>query len=183
MKVAVAITGASGVILGFRFIEELKSRHHIPYVIISENAKIVIKHELGQKFQMPSDVKYFTENDAFSPLNSSSFLLDAMVIIPCSMKTLSAVARGYANTLITRTAENVLRTDSKLIIVPRETPLSSSALENMLHLRREGAIIFPPAIAYYHKPKTISDITDFFVGKILDLLKIKNDLYNRWDNN
>ena len=180
MRIVVAITGASGVIIGFRLLEELASKGNTLYGIVSDNAKFVIKHELGSNFTFPTSITYYEETDQLAPLNSSSFMLDAMIIAPCSMKTLAAVASGYSNNLITRTAENVLRTGSKLIIVARETPLSASALKNMLKLRLEGAIIFPPVITYYHLPQSVNDITDFFVGKILDLLGIENDLYRRW---
>lgn len=180
-KIAVAITGASGVIIGFRLLEELIANKKEVFGIITENARAVIKHEIGNKFQYPPDVTYFDNTDILAPLNSSSFLLDALVVAPCSIKTLAAIASGYSDCLVTRVAENVLRTNSKLIIVPRETPLSSSALKNMLHLRNEGAIVFPPAVAYYNNPQNVEDITNFFVGKILDLLQIENELYQRWN--
>jgi 4-hydroxy-3-polyprenylbenzoate decarboxylase len=181
MKIVVAITGASGVIIGFRLLEELAQKGRSVYGIISENAKAIITHELGENFKYPSQIIYYNDNNIMAPLNSSSFKLDAMIVAPCSMKTLAAIATGYSHTLITRTAENIIRTNSKFILIPRETPLSATALKNMLHLRREGAIIFPPAVAYYHQPKSIDDITNFFVGKILDLLDIENDLYQRWE--
>lgn len=180
MRIVVAITGASGVIIGFRLLEELTSRDHSLYGIVTNNARQVIQHELGPDFKYPSTVTYYEEADQQSPLNSSSFIVDGMIIAPCSMKTLAAIAIGYSNSLVVRAADNVLRTRSKLIIVPRETPLSGSALNNMLNLHHEGAIIFPPMVAYYHHPQTIEDITNFFVGKILDLLGIPNDLYRRW---
>ena len=181
MRIVVALTGASGGIIGLRLLEELALKGHTLFGIVTKNAKTVIEHELGQNFTLPANVTYFKENDQYASLNSSSFLIDAMIIAPCSMKTLAAVAVGYANNLIVRGAENVLRTGSKLIIVPRETPLSASALKNMLKLRLEGAIIFPPMVAYYHHPKSVNDMTDFLVGKILDLVGISNDLYHRWE--
>jgi len=104
------------------------------------------------------------------------------VIVPCSMKTLAAIATGYADSLIVRAADNTLRMRRPLIIAPRETPLSASALKNMLRLRHDGAIIFPLNAAFYHHPQTIHDITNFFVGKILDILGIPNQLYQRWQN-
>ncbi|RLI90674.1 MAG: hypothetical protein DRO65_02435, partial [Candidatus Altiarchaeales archaeon] len=99
---------------------------------------------------------------------------------PCSMKTLAAIAHGYSNNLITRVADNALRLGKKLILVPRETPLSYQAIENMRLLKLLGAIIIMPVIAYYTKPKTIEDVTNFIVGKILDSLGMEHDLYNRW---
>jgi 4-hydroxy-3-polyprenylbenzoate decarboxylase len=181
MKITVAITGASGVIIGIRLLEELVKDKHTVYGIITKNARLVLTHEIEEKYDLPSNVQYFEEDDQYSELNSSSFLLDAMVIAPCSLKSLAAIANGYTNTLVVRAAENVLRTGSKLIVVPRETPLSASALENMLRLKNQGAIVCPPIVAYYHQPQNVNDITNFFVGKILDLLGIENTLYNRWN--
>jgi len=179
-KIIVGITGASGVIIGIRLIEELLKKKYEVISIISENARKVIEHELNNNFKFPQDAQYFEEHDASAPINSSSFLVDAMIIAPCSMRTLSAIANGYTHNLITRAADNQLRTNRPLILVPRETPLSISHLENMLQLKQAGAIICPPMTAYYHHPKSVKDMTDFFVGKILDLLGIQNELYQRW---
>jgi 4-hydroxy-3-polyprenylbenzoate decarboxylase len=182
-KFVVGITGASGVIIGVRLIEILLQKNLSVITIITENARKVIEHELGKNFKFPLEAEYYNEHDASAPINSSSFLIDAAVIAPCSMKTLSAIAHGYSNNLITRAADNQLRTDKPLILVPRETPLSISHLENMLKLKQAGAIICPPMAAYYHHPQSVADMTDFFVGKILDLLGIQNRLYKRWASN
>ena len=181
-KFVVGITGASGVIIGIRLIEELLARNFEVMGIVTENAGKVIQHELGNNFILPSPARYFDEHDGSAPVNSSSYLIDGMVIAPCSMKTLAAIAHGYASNLIVRAAENQLRTNRSLILVPRETPLSLSHLENMISLKQAGAIICPPMSAYYHHPKSVDEMTNFFVGKILDLLNIPNDLYLRWGN-
>lgn len=180
MKIVVAISGASGVIIGFRLIQELHSRGFEIYCVVTQHAEDVIQHELGSHFKKPQGIRYFKETDQSSPLNSSSFIIDAMIVAPCSMKTLAAIAAGYTNSLVIRCAENALRTGAKLILVPRETPLSEAALSNMLTLNRAGAMILPPSVAYYPLPKTLDDVTNFFVGKIMDLLRIPNDLYARW---
>ncbi|MBN2010110.1 UbiX family flavin prenyltransferase [candidate division KSB1 bacterium] len=180
MQIAVAITGASGVILGTRLIDELVKSSHTIFSIISDNARAVIAHEIDAKYTTPDSVIAYSEHDAESPLNSSSCLIDAMIVVPCSLKTLSAIANGYANNLIVRAAENTLRTNGRLVVVPRETPLSASALENMLRLRKDGAIILPPVIGFYHHPKQISDIVDFMVGKMLDAIGVTHSLYQRW---
>lgn len=179
----VGITGASGVVIGIRLIEELLHQNFEVFSIVTENAQKVIEHELGKTYQLPSEAQYFNEHDASGAINSSSCLIDSMVIVPCSMKTLSALANGYTFNLITRAADNQLRTSKPLILVPRETPLSISHLENMLKLKQAGAIICPPMAAYYHHPESVEAMTNFFVGKILDLLSVQNDLYQRWGNN
>jgi len=179
-KIGVGITGASGVVIGIRLIEELIQKSIEVISVITENAQQVIKHELNNNFKLPLKAQFFDEFDSSAPFNSSSFIIESMVIAPCSMKTLSAIANGYTYNLITRAADNQLRTQRSLILVPRETPLSASHLENMLKLKRAGAIICPPMAAYYHHPESVNDMTDFFVGKILDLLNIPNRLYKRW---
>lgn len=178
--VVVAVTGASGVAIGLRLMEQLRDRGISVIGIVSHNAMRVIEHELGSEYALPQGIEFYDESDALAPINSSSHPVASMVIAPCSMKTLSAIAHGYTANLITRAADNQLRTSRQLILAPRETPLSIAHLENMLTLKRAGTIIFPLMIAYYHHPKTTSDITDFLVGKILDLLNIPNDLYMRW---
>ena len=181
-RFVVGITGASGVIIGIRLVEELLNRDFDVITIVTKNALDVVKHEVGKDFQLPSTAQFFDEHDSAAPINSSSYLIDGVVVVPCSMKTLAAIANGYSNNLIVRAAENQLRTNRPLIISPRETPLSQASLENMLKLRQAGAIICPPMAAYYHHPQSVAGMTDFFVGKILDLLDIDNDLYQRWGN-
>jgi len=104
-----------------------------------------------------------------------------MAIVPCSMKTLSGIAHGYADNLILRAAENVLRLGRRLVVVPRETPLSLADIENMRRVKLAGAIVLPPNMAYYYRPQTVGEVTDFFVGKILDVLGIEHRLYKRWE--
>ena len=180
MKTVVGITGASGVIVGIRLIEELVKNNFSVDAIISKNGHAVIQHEIGNAYQLPVEARYFDENDALAPLNSSSYLIENMIIAPCSMKTLAALANGFSYNLIVRSAENQLRTGKPLIIAPRETPLSKANLENMLKIKNAGAIVCPLMAAYYHHPKSVSEMTNFFVGKILDSLGISNQLYKRW---
>lgn len=179
-RVVVGISGASGVIIGIRTAQELLAAGREVHAIVTDAAWGVIRHEVGKNYRFPKAVTVHAEDDAASPLNSSSFLVDAMVVAPCSMKSLSALASGYAHNLLVRAADGVLRNGRKLIVVPRETPLSLAALENMAALRRDGAIIMPPCAAYYHGPKSVADMTDFFVGKILDGLGVEHKLYRRW---
>jgi flavin prenyltransferase len=180
MRIIVAVSGASGTILAKRLIESLKG--HEVHLILSSGAKEVAKLESVDTGAMERLAKKaHGESDMTSALASSSNPVDAMVIVPCSMKTLSAVANGYADNLITRAAENVLKMGGRLIVTPRDTPLSLAAIENMRSLKLAGAIILPANIAYYSEPKTVDDITDFIVGKILDALRIEHKLYGRWN--
>ncbi len=177
MRIVVGITGASGAPLAMRLLENL--REHETHLIISRNAWEVIKFELGENVHFPCSYSY-REDDFSSPLASSSFPIDAVVVIPCSMKTLAAIAHGYADNLITRAAENALKMGKPLILVPRETPLSLMDIENMMKAKQAGAVILPAMVAYYHRPRSVEDITDFIVGKVLDVLGIEHRLYSRW---
>jgi 4-hydroxy-3-polyprenylbenzoate decarboxylase len=149
------------------------------HLIVSGAGEAVIAHELGLEAQLPATHRWEV-GDLGAHLSSSSRAPDAMVVAPCSMKTLSAIAHGYAGNLIVRTAENMLRLGRPLVLMPRETPLSLSAIENMRLARLGGAIILPPVMAYYARPQTVDDVTDFFVGKVLDVLRLDHGLYRRW---
>jgi 4-hydroxy-3-polyprenylbenzoate decarboxylase len=175
MNFVVAITGASGSIVGLRLIEELKKMKFNVSVIISEAGKKILKEET--KSQIKSD---YEENDIEASISSSSNKIDAFIICPCSMKTLSAIANGYTNNLIIRLADIQLKMRRKLILCPRETPYNLMHIENMQKIILAGGIVMPLNIAYYFKPKTLDDINKFFIGKILDILDIKNNLYKRW---
>jgi len=176
VHVIVAITGASGAVMALRLLQELGD--HQVDLIVTEAAQMVIRHELGQP-HFPAS-RRFAPNQLDAPIASSSCPVDAMVVIPCSMKTLAAIAHGYADNLVTRAAENVLRTRKKLVLVPRETPLSLAAIENMRAAALAGAIILPPVMAYYFQPQSVDEVTDFFVGKVLDALGLPHELYRRW---
>jgi len=152
------------------------------HLIISKAAEKIIEHELEDT---KKDIKklashVYPVDDLTAPIASGSFKTDAMIIIPCSMKTLAGIAHGYAENLILRTADVVLKEKRKLILVPRETPLNIIHLGNMLELAKQGVTIVPAMPAYYHKPKKISDIVDYVVGKVLDCLEIEHALFKRW---
>lgn len=176
MRLIVAVTGASGAVLAVRLLENLAD--HEVHVLVSDAAAQVLLHELGTT-DLPASHRY-GEKDWDSPLASSSFVTDGMVIMPCSMKTLAMVAHGWSANLIGRAAENTLRTGRKLILVPRETPLSLAAIENMRLAKLAGAVLLPPNMAYYFHPKTLDDMNAFIVGKVLDILDIPHTLYQRW---
>jgi 4-hydroxy-3-polyprenylbenzoate decarboxylase len=181
-KIVIGFSGASGIIYGIRLLEILHSINVQTYLIISEWAKKNIEIETDKTLEYVkslSSVNY----DNFkldASVSSGSFLHDGMVIVPCSMKSLSSIANGYDDTLISRAASVTLKESRKLIIVPRETPLSRIHLENMIKLQEAGAIILPAMPGFYHKPSTIDEIIDHLVGKILDQLKIEHDLFKRW---
>lgn len=181
-KIVIGFSGASGVIYGIRLIEVLHSMSVETYLIISEWAKKNIEIETDKTLEYVktlSSVNY----DNFSldaSVSSGSFLHNGMVIVPCSMKSLSSIANGYDDTLISRAASVTLKESRKLIIVPRETPLSRIHLENMIKLQQAGAIILPAMPGFYHKPSTIEEIVDHLVGKILDQLNIEHHLFKRW---
>jgi 4-hydroxy-3-polyprenylbenzoate decarboxylase len=176
MRLIVAVTGASGVVLAARLLEQLAD--HEVHLVVSDAARDVLRYELGAE-DLPATHQY--REDAWnSPLASSSFAVDGMVIVPCSMKTLAMVAHGLSSNLIGRTADNALRTNTKLVLVTRETPLSLPAIENMRLAKLAGAIILPANVAYYFKPQTLEDMNAFIVGKILDALGLPHGLYQRW---
>ncbi len=182
MKVLLSIGGASGSIYGIRLIEELKKVGAEVHLIISDGAKKIVKHETGKTIsQLKKHVDFYYENnDMFAGPASGSFKLDAMIICPCSMKTLSAVANGYGDALTSRAAICTLKEERKLILVPRETPLDLSCIKNMEKVKLSGATILPAMPGFYHKPKKIADLVDFIVGKILDQINIEHSLFKRW---
>ena len=176
MKLIVAITGASGAVMALRLLQELES--HEVHLIVTQGARQVMRHELDDPTLRATWCYDAQELDA--PLASSSYLTDAMVVIPCSMKTLAAIAHGYADNLVVRAADVTLRMGRRLVLAPRETPLSLTAIENMRAACMAGATILPPTMAYYFDPQCVDDVTDFFVGKVLDVLGLPHNLYRRW---
>ena len=183
MRVIVAISGATGVIYGIKLLEALQnSKIFEIHLLITPQAERIIKSETNFSVkQVKNYASYYYEiNDFNAPIASGSFKTDGMVVVPCSMKTLSAIAHGYADNLITRSADVIIKEKRKLILVPRETPLSTIHLENMIRLTRLGIVMLAPMPAFYFKPESLNGIIDHLVSKILDYLGIKNHLYKRW---
>lgn len=182
MRLIVAITGASGVIYGKRLLQILSEKGVETHLIISKAAEKVIEHELEvTKKDIKKLASYAYEiNDWSAPIISGSFKTSGMIVIPCSMKTLAGIVHGYSDNLILRSADVILKEKRRLIVVPRETPLSTIHLSNMIELARQGAIVVPAMPAYYHKPKKVDDLVAFVVGKVLDLLEIEHSLYRKW---
>ncbi len=174
MKIIFCITGASGVIYAKKCLEYLKGLTEI-HLIISDAAKIVIKKELNEEIDdfMTLANKLYDNNQIDAQIASSSFDFDATVVIPCSMKTLAMISSGIASNLIGRVCDVALKEGRKLILMPRETPLNLIHLENMLKVRKAGGIILPAMPGFYHKPKELSDVVNFMVGKIAQQLGLK----------
>lgn len=182
MRIIVAITGASGVAYGKRLLEVLSDKGIETHLIISNEAEKIISSELSSK---KDDIDRmathaYKMDDLLSPLSSGSFITDGMIIVPCSAKTLAGIANGYSDNLILRAAEVTIKQGKRLILVPRETPLSAIYLENMLKLARLGIVILPAMPAFYHNPRSISELIDFIVGKILDSFNVEHNLFKRW---
>ncbi|EDY36121.1 polyprenyl P-hydroxybenzoate and phenylacrylic acid decarboxylases subfamily [Aciduliprofundum boonei T469] len=177
MKIIVGITGASGSILGIKLLESLKA--HDVSLILSENAKKIIKYETDYKEEdlINLSSRIYNNNEMEADIASGTTRFDSLVIVPCSTSTLSKIACGIADNLITRVASVALKERRKVILVPRETPLSPIILENMLKLSKIGVEILPPVPAFYLKPKKIDDVVNYIVGKILDTLGIEHELY------
>ena len=195
--IVVGISGASGPILGIRLIEELLKMKEAVTCIVSSSARAIITHETGHPMTGPEafkdllsarkrikDVSHLTlvsDNDFFSGPASGSTPMEAAVIMPCSMKTLSAVASGYADSMIVRVCDVALKEKRKLILVPRETPLNLIHLNNMTQAMQAGAHIVPPVMGFYTHPRTVDDMIDFIVGKVLNLLGKNHTLFKSWE--
>lgn len=181
--IVVGITGASGAIYGIRLIEALKDLNIETGLVISDAARIVIESETDYAVEDVIGLadSYYNFNDLTASINSGSFKADALAIVPCSMKTLSSIANGYGANTITRVADVSLKERRPTVIVPRETPLRSIHLQNMLTLSQEGAIILPAMPGFYSAHDTVDDQINFIVGKILDSLKIENNIFKRWE--
>lgn len=182
MKIIVGISGASGAIYGIRLLEELKDRGIETHLIISRWGKVTIAEETDYSLDqvMSLAAKGYDEENLGAVISSGSFQNNGMVIAPCSMKTLSGIANGYAEDLLIRAADVAIKERRKLILLTRETPLDPIHLENMLKLSRLGITIMPPVPAFYSHPHTIDDIVNHTVGRILDQLGLENQLFKRW---
>lgn len=179
VKVVVGITGASGIVYGTRLLEVLNCEK---VVVVSADGLRIAKEELGMSakdIHALADAHYGND-DLFSPLASGSVKFDALVIAPCSASTMSKIACGIADNLITRIASVALKERRRLVLVVRETPLSMIHLANMERLSAAGAIVLPACPAFYPKPGSVQDMVDFVVGRVLDVLGVDNKLYARW---
>ena len=183
MHLVVAITGSSGVVYGVRLLEACKKLGIETDLIVSKAAETLLELELGKRAEELQKLatRSYPPDDLTAPIASGSYMVDGMVIAPCSMKTLGAISGGFASDLISRAADVMLKQGRPLVLVPRETPLNLIHLENMVRLKRAGATIIPAAPAFYHKPEKISDLVDFIVGRILEMFGVEHGLYRRWE--
>ena len=192
----VAITGASGAPYGIRVLQTLIKGGNRVYLTMTGDGIAIVNDETGLVLKgsetdiqkalerhlqaKEGQLRYFDEDNMYSPIASGSAKVDGMVVIPCSMKALSSIANGFASNLIERAADVTIKEKRKLIIVPREMPLSPIHLRNMLSLSETGCHIIPAMPAFYHHPKTLQDMIDFVAGRVLDALGVENELTPRW---
>lgn len=182
MRLVVGISGATGAIYGARFLEVLREKKVETHLIITQNSRRIIEEETSYSAKEVEGLAFAVhENDDLgAPISSGSFKMDGMVVIPCSIKTLSGIAHSYNDNLLTRAADVTLKERRKLVVVVRETPLHQGHIELMLQASRMGAILFPPVPAFYFRPRTIDDLINHTVGKVLDLFGIDHQLFERW---
>jgi flavin prenyltransferase len=206
-RLVVAVTGASGALYAVRFLRQVAPQYERVYVILSEHAPTVYAAEIGRALATPisaadylddttasssppssptdgeqryDNIEFLDRKDYFTPPASGSFRHDGMVIIPCSMGTLGRIANGVSNDLVTRAAEVCLKERRKLILVARETPLSLVHLRNMTLATEAGAVILPAAPAFYHKPRTIEDLVDTVIARVMQNLGIAQTVMPQW---
>lgn len=193
-KYIFAITGASGPVVGIRALKKLAEVAEV-YILISSQSFSIIKFESGIDWSGENDadiqrkireyfgsdnIYYYSENNMAAPVSSGSFKTDGMFVVPCSMKSLSGIANGYANSLIERAADVTIKEGRPLVLSPREMPFSAVHLENMLKLARMGVKIAPPVPGFYHRPENMNDLVDFMAGKIIDAMGVEHNIYKRW---
>lgn len=181
-RVIVGITGASGAIYGVRMLEHLRELDVETHLIATKWARVTIEHETGRAWRDVSAIAdvVHAEGDQAATVSSGSFVTDGMIIAPCSMKTVAALATGFAYNLVCRAADVVLKERRPLVLAVRETPLHSVHLKNLLTLSDMGAVIAPPMPAFYSKPETLEDVVEHTVVRLLDQLQIHEDAPSRW---
>lgn len=182
MRLVVGMTGSSGIVYGIRMLEVLKRCNVDVHLIMTEWAKkcLVLETDFDLSHVKSLANSYSEDSNMAANVSSGTHKTDGMIIIPCSMKTLSSIANGYEETLVARAAGVTIKESRKLVIVPRETPLTSIHLENMLKLARIGIVILPAMPGFYNKPKNVDDLINHVVGKCLDQFNIEHDLFKRW---
>ena len=180
-RLIVEISGASGVIYGYRFLQRIAEiKETKVHLIVTSNARSIVNHELGKEVHLSRlAFQTYPPDDLAAPLSSGSFRTDGMIIIPCNMKTVAGLACGFAENLLLRSADVTMKGKRPLLLVPREVPLSPIHLENMLKLAKYGVHIFPACPSFYHLPKTLDDLIDQFIFRIMDFLGLESPV-KRW---
>ena len=194
-RLIVALSGASGSVLGERLLKALLAGGHEVHAVLSASAVTVFEEEIGVKlgrdfaavrrnlprhFGSPKNLFMYAPDDFAAKVSSGSAKMDAMIVMPCSLSTAAAIAAGITMNLVHRAASVTIKEKRPLVLVPRESPLSPIHLKNLLYLSEIGVHIVPATTAFYHRPKTIEEMVDFTVGRVLDLLKIEHSLVKRW---
>jgi flavin prenyltransferase len=182
-RLIVGITGATGTILGVRLLQVLKEHNMETHLILSNWGARTLVHETPYPVTRVQEMatKWYGSQDQAAAVSSGSFLTDGMVICPCSVRSLAAIAQGHGDSLVHRAADVILKERRKLVLVVREAPLNDIHLENMLKLSRMGVVILPPVPAFYNHPQSIDEIVDHIVMRILDQFDIHLGLTERWD--
>lgn len=182
MRIIIGISGASGAIYGVRLLKALESLDVETYLVVTRTGEKLIEFEtdLTRKDLLPLATHHYEVDDLASPISSGSFRIDGMVVAPCSMKTLAGIANGYSDNLLLRAADVTLKEGRPLVLVPRETPLNIVHIKNMLKVVQAGAIILPSMPGFYHKPKSVDDLVNYIVGKILNVFDLEHELCQRY---
>jgi 4-hydroxy-3-polyprenylbenzoate decarboxylase len=182
MRLVVGITGSSGVIYGIKVLEVLLKIKIETHLIISKwgERNVQIETDKSVEFVKSLATRNYNNDDMAAPISSGSFKTDGMAIVPCSMKTLSSIANGYDDSLVSRAAGVCIKESRRLVIVPRETPLSKIHLQNMISLADIGVIVLPAMPGFYQRPKSMDDMITHIAGKILDQFGIEHNIYRRW---
>ena len=181
-RLVVGISGASGVIYGLEMLKALKELGYESYVVLTEQARhnLLLETDHSPEEVEKTASRLYDDHDMAAPISSGSFLTRGMVVIPCSIKSLSGIANSYGANLLVRATDVTLKERRPLVLVVRETPLHRGHLELMLAAASQGAVILPPVPAFYHKPETITDLIHHTVGKVLDCFRIPHNLFQRW---
>ena len=183
MRLIIGMSGASGVIYGIRLLEVLNQVEQVEtHLVLSNSAKLNIAIETDRNSKEVQDLadEVYSNKDIAARLASGSFKTDGMIVAPCAVKTLSAIANSYADSLLVRAADVVLKERRRLVLVPRETPLHTGHCELLLKASQMGAILAPPMPAHYTNPQTVDDLVDHHVGRLLDLFDLDSGLVQRW---
>lgn len=185
MKLIVGLSGASGSILGVRLLEILREHNVETHLVVSKWAQQTLEHETDVTIDSVRSLAsyHYAVGDLGAAISSGSFATSGMVVVPCSMRSVAAIAHGYSNNLLLRAAEVTIKEKRPLVLVPREAPLSQIHLENLLKLSHMGITILPPMPAFYHRPQTVEDIVDDITARILDQFSVAPDFGRRWEGN